>query len=900
MQTSAAEKKSSETTTPTLVKIETPITPVTPSVPQSYTKSSDIEISQTFSAPAVQPLLQSFKSTSDTVISKSFSSKSESSSFSETKVVGGTKLTTSEYVAPEIPNTYYSSTVENKVTTEIPAANETESLSLPLQTQTKAEEISSETEATESGIETSSITKQSSLQYFVKKMKGDDESTTKEVIKTVPINPEIYKKFEDLSKTTDVRVVQEVPQKVIHQPTKFYEEAQKPQQFFEEFHLTPEPPPEICYIPKTDTLKKEEVIEKIKIIEEMKELPPSEIPRGGVKILPTPTKVERQAEPPFTATVQDSTTTHKYESSTHEEKRFSETKSSSSYQSTEPVFRPKAAIAARAFSPKPSAEALEMEKLWAAPKSPEVDRPISSISSYSTSEKNVYLEPTSTQSVEYLLKSSSSAYETAKAPPPWEVPKVATPSWSVHSTLEKKWSPYETKTETTRLESSNISEPVPHYIANVSHTSSINEQSYEKSENIDYTSSKREEYTEDRNVKPSEIIKSWPPARTREEAYKPFTPTLPSLDSLSIRPISVQDITDEIYLEPGPPPEIGFAEPPLMRRQSQVEIIEQDLEKNLEREPTKVLPGAVRTMPPPKERYVPPPLPPKREFQQPPPLPAKPSKRVEQPKKVVEIPSQPFEPFPALEPFPFQPEPVKPKPLRIGPPPVPSKFVKGRFTDSDYESDFESIRIPSKWKPSASDTEELPTYRRVPAPKLNAAIRSRSTESEPVPPSKFDQPLQFQGPPRPTFSIHDSKELRQESEQKVIKQARHFTKGHEAKRETQQIPLKPGSPPVYVQPERKPKPESPKPKPTTVIDGYMADTDEPFIQQQRKLTKQEYRHEESSSTEYKHLYQSSGSTVSETTQQKLFAPKTHVPQKVFQHRKHTSSGSSLNKVCTQP
>lgn len=886
--------------------------------------------------PVIQPTIESYSKSSDSQISQSLSSKTEFSSFSERKVVQDfSKTYESEIKSEQKLSTEPLSSVttvrQEAISTLPPPTKETDyKIVVPPEIDQKVTEVQSETETSESGIQTTSISKQSSLQYFVKKIKegGEESTVVKETIKTEPIKSEVYKKFEDVSKLSESNAV---PKPKITTASEQISSETRKQTFSTELkglndiQLTPGPPPEICYIPKSETVKtKEEVSEKVKVLESQKDLPPSEIPRGGIKILPSPKpeavpqeskSFSQHSESSFSQTKQEKHFTEKTMSSSF----------SSSYKTSETAYKPQTQAEYRTFSPKPSVEAIGMEKLWTAPKSPEIERPVS-VSSYSASEKHVYSRPATAQSGEYS-EVSTSAHEMEKAwahkfceshiekswpPPPQEEQKA--PSWSVHSTLEKKWTPYETKTESKFIESVATEEqkPVPHYIANVSHSTKVNEQTLSKTEIVDYRTSKteKEELIDSRSVKPSEIIKSWPPA-PKLESYTPYVPpvqpSLPSLESLPIRPVSVQDITDEVYLEPGPPPEIGYA-PPAERRQSYVEIIEQDLEKNLEKEPTRVLPGAVRTMPPPKEKYVPPPpppkekyvppppLPPKKEYQQPPPLPAKPVKAVEPPKKPIVVPSVPFERFPDLEPFPFTAEPEKPKPLRVAPPPTPSKFVKGKFTDSDYESDFEAVRFPAKWKPSTSDTES-PTYRRVAAPKLTATTRSRSTESEPLPPSKFERPPEFEGPPRPVISFEDSQALRREASQQTKKQVKHYTKTHETRKEVPPpVQLKPGSPPIFVQPERKTKPESPKMKQKSFVDGYMADTDEPFIQQQRKLTKHEYKSEESSSMEYRQSYQSS-SSVTESSQQKLTTSKPHVPHKVFQHKKHSSSGSSLNKVC---
>jgi hypothetical protein len=108
-----------------------------------------------------------------------------------------------------------------------------------------------------------------------------------------------------------------------------------------------------------------------------------------------------------------------------------------------------------------------------------------------------------------------------------------------------------------------------------------------------------------------------------------------------------------------------------------------------------------------------------------------------------------------LEPFPFKAEPPQPVVKHIvgPPPPSPSKFVKGEFRESDYESDYDS-RIPAKWRPYDSDADE-PSYKPV-RPNLTPSGRQIQSEASvgvrtPTPPTEFDNPPQFGGPPRPKF-----------------------------------------------------------------------------------------------------------------------------------------------------
>lgn len=101
-----------------------------------------------------------------------------------------------------------------------------------------------------------------------------------------------------------------------------------------------------------------------------------------------------------------------------------------------------------------------------------------------------------------------------------------------------------------------------------------------------------------------------------------------------------------------------------------------------------------------------------------------------------------------MEPFPFKPEPSRQIRSKVPPPPSPSRFVKGEFKESDYESDYEG-RIPPIWRVGDSDSE--PAYRPV-RPNLTPSGRvSQTSGRTPTPPSEFDNPPQIAGPPRPKF-----------------------------------------------------------------------------------------------------------------------------------------------------
>nr|CAI5864924.1 unnamed protein product [Callosobruchus analis] len=843
--TSSADKISSTITTPTPIPVEIPKIEILPSV----VTSSEMSQSATFKSE--------YGTTSEQKSSKEFQQF---------------KL---EHTTPEIPMPKPLDTIERH--TDFPICH-------PAST-TQQETIEERKVEAQDGIETSSISKQSSLQYFVKKMTEGDSTVQKEVTVPEPIKPEIFEKFESFAKETESRTeppkipppVPPKPEKttqIIHdyksytlpetqeyktfsqeitreystQPAKqefkpFQQTIAPPeykpfsQQIPQEFELKPEPPAEICYAPKQPGVsrKREDMSEKIKRISEcQKELSAHEVPTGAIRIFPPAPKFEQKKE--LTEKTEQSFQSSSYQTSSY----------SQSYESSSKASH---------------------DRMW----TPQIERPISSASSaYSgrpLSAQSGGIEPSSDgiqMEKQWAHKFSETHMEKSWPPTQQQEPKYE-PSWSLQSTLERKWTPAEIKSETIHKETRTVSTvPTQHYIAEVTDLQQkIKSDSFSKSETYE---------KEEKFAKPSEIIKSWPPAPVAAETQRTFT----SIDSLPIRPVSVQDITDEVILEPGPPPEIGYAEPPRQqRRRSYVETVEQEIEKSLE--PSRVPPCSVRTMPPPKDWVAPPPpLPPKQMMPLAPPLPAKPTKHVEPPKRIIE--PVPFEKFPDLEPFPFKPEAEKPKVPKVGPPPTPSKFIKGRFTDSDYESDIEAARIPPKWKPCMSDTEESAGYRRVRPPQPVHSGRSKSQEPEPLPPSQFEHPPEFQGPPRPQVRFEDHSSQYQDS------QSKKFTK-HVRAQEFKKVEVPQA--PVYIPTPK--KPESPKIKRKAVQDGYMADTDEPFRQQ----VTTEYSSKEERS-EYRQFKSSEYSS-----QQQTFSSKTSRQPK-FPVKKHQTVASTKKELVATP
>uniref|UniRef100_A0A0K8S5V9 Ig-like domain-containing protein n=1 Tax=Lygus hesperus TaxID=30085 RepID=A0A0K8S5V9_LYGHE len=341
------------------------------------------------------------------------------------------------------------------------------------------------------------------------------------------------------------------------------------------------------------------------------------------------------------------------------------------------------------------------------------------------------------------------------------------------------------------------------------------------------SSQQQSEVVTETNITPAEAKKIWtaPPV----ESPKP----IPKQEFKPVKiPSPAVPVDDGIRLEPGPPPEIAFATPPPaegVRRQSYVEMMEHEIEKDLDKEPTKRLVGAVRTIPPP-------PL--KRESS------VESQKSIHMEKSLIttnkverranSFCDESFKSFPVLEPFPFKPEQGSPSPVKCSTLPRPSKFKK-QCTESDYESDLEGSRIKPRWTPIHSDTED-PHYRKVKPPSSSGQPKRAQSEQPEAPP-----PSLYSSPPV-TFStrVTSSSESFMQSKQIQMKsqESRQIKQSESSQQET--VQLKPGSPPQYLQtkPEsqfQQSKPESPKIKkrPTPTDSGYMADTDEPRISRQK-------------------------------------------------------------------
>jgi len=605
-------------------------------------------------------------------------------------------------------------------------------------------------------------------------------------------------------------------------------QAESSEKLSESFNLVPEPPPEICYMPRPDELKKKrpDVSVKAKQLQESfeKTLSPIDAPIGGVKIFPTSTpKVPEPAKPtesipaftippPFELERKETFEETCIKKDAHERKEskyFKEEKmepskyaSTSLLRSTSPLrpwssssdvetkshvstdlseYRCHSAASShqetlRSMSPKPSADALAMEKSWAKKSGADSSRkswpPQTEFGQ--KREWNIPVDEYKSSVKEFQQKVEETPQGGIKKTSTESSTSIEKRSWSskeeftekvVEATPSPKLGPIIYNAETIKVD--HTVTPMQEKALFEKYISECNVEKAETSQKFEEYSSKR--WTaEDKELKaPSLVRKIEPVAKTSLVASR--------------RPAETE--VDSVVFKPGSPPEIGYIPPPFAK------------EKTVLEQTTKV-----------ERREEPPVLPPKDVRVTPPPVPAKKSAKHSTP--------------------------------------VPSRFVKGSFShESDYESDFDS-RPKAKWRPYESDNEE-PHYRKVQAPVLKQPTRPRSTEPEPLPPSKFETPALFAGPSRSPAVA--------ESSEKATKKTTFKRHERESKQQQQQtsIPLKPGSPPIYVQQSTKgsapkppsvKKPESPKFK-TKVFhqeSGYMADTDEPFQQKVSTTTTQKF------------------------------------------------------------
>lgn len=550
---------------------------------------------------------------------------------------------------------------------------------------------------------TESISTKSSLDFF-KSIIRENEEEKKRMHPEPKQEPKPPKKFEpiklpslSLPETPKIKEESKLMQELTILSQNLSESSSSYQTTFSDdlgqFNLEPGPPPEMGYIPKTPgTKSKEEVVEKAKKLQEThRQLSEVEVPSGAVRIFPMPSSVETK------------------KSSFEEKKVSNEISKFESFEKKKevikgPLLRPSADVPLRPSSPRPSAEGVAMEKLWTTKleHKPSLDRPKSPI-------------PPSVEGLA-MDKLWSHKHTESNLPNTWPPSTVSETSesyqttQSIHKVSESKQSSFQTSNIETTVESTpsifqhkkvippTLPEQKIIYVAeaHTTYRTNIPSETIVSKKSSEYKSSQQSEVVTEKTLLPSEAKKFWPPdLPVHKESPKPHKES--KVEPKSIRSVSMPQGFSDIVLEPGPPPEIGFATPPPKeRRQSYVEQIEQDLEKDLEKEPSKHLVGAVRTIPPPKRESS-----------------VESLKSYQRSNSLTDEVT--FKSF---------------KGNKYATMPRPSKFVKKNF-ESDYESDLEGTKIKARWTPWDSDTEE-PTYRKV-KPPLATTQPPRPHSAQPAP-----------------------------------------------------------------------------------------------------------------------------------------------------------------------
>lgn len=511
-----------------------------------------------------------------------------------------TQNTQTQYVPVVSEGTMFENTLKTAATNTDQLATATDATQTPPQTLPKP--VITADEDVDAPIDTSSISKHTSLEFFSQKILAESMP---------PSTDEKYTKFEDLKKPN------------LHIPVGIAQanDTAKLQAELAELNLLPGTPPEMGFMPKMQELHREPLSEKVKRLEEANKNV-VDAPTGGVRtLLPQPMVQIQQQTTKTTTTYQGQTETYKEpHPQLNQEQLYTphtpilssqapasqdlytptmpniQQPTSQPYQPQQikpaqpfqeemytlmspimsqssvvahektapqpnfplqeyqehpnttlaPIMRPQAHITEadsvqngfRAPSPRPSAEGVAMEKLWASPKPHEHEKQFD-LSVYHTS-KNEFAE-------EKIVRKFS--------------------SFSESDTDYKYESASETDTRSLQRRNS------------TKETAKMFENKIKDLEN-----SPRHDY----DLKAPGLVKQILP-RPQQERPKSVIQESPLPD---------------IYLEPGSPPEMCYAPRTVAheRKQSLVEAIEQTIEKENERGPSKVLAGAVRMIPPPLKK----------------------------------------------------------------------------------------------------------------------------------------------------------------------------------------------------------------------------------------------------------------------------------------------------------
>lgn len=219
-------------------------------------------------------------------------------------------------------------------------------------------------------IEDASITKKSALQFFknaIEDNKIDNSSSTNTIVSSPTIGP--YRTESPAEKSHGSNSFSSIQQ--TYNVEKTVSESDKVQQSYgSEIVLEPGPPPTFDYMPRVQqTVKKDQMTERLKRLStNQKLLSPEQIPSGAVRIFPDVTsKVVHQEAVTEESCVKKEVIKSGFSDDTLKKEPLAPPSYSEHHG---PLLRPRADIEVRPGSPRPSAEAISMEKLWTKSHSP--------------------------------------------------------------------------------------------------------------------------------------------------------------------------------------------------------------------------------------------------------------------------------------------------------------------------------------------------------------------------------------------------------------------------------------------------------------------------------------------------------------------------------------------------
>lgn len=129
--------------------------------------------------------------------------------------------------------------------------------------------------------------------------------------------------------------------------------------------LEPGPPPTFEYMPRAQSVRKDQMTERLKRLStNQKLLSPEQIPSGAVRIFPDVTSETRHEVVEETFVKNETIKTGSFDNTSRQKYMDTSNVSVMHGEPHTPLLRPRADIEVRPGSPRPSAEAISMEKLW--------------------------------------------------------------------------------------------------------------------------------------------------------------------------------------------------------------------------------------------------------------------------------------------------------------------------------------------------------------------------------------------------------------------------------------------------------------------------------------------------------------------------------------------------------